>query len=56
MPLRQSKFLLNKHLDYYCPTVTASFLNYYCLTSPMIFNYIWGYKTPIQARSVSLES
>jgi len=24
----------------YCPTVTVSFLNYYSLTSPHIFNYI----------------
>jgi hypothetical protein len=23
------------------------FLNYYCLTSPQIFNYIWSYRTLI---------
>jgi hypothetical protein len=56
MPLRESKLLVNKHLDCYCPTVTVSFLNFYCLTSPQIFNYIWSYRTPIQARLVSLES
>ena len=47
LPLRQSKFLINKHLDYYYPTVTISFLNCYCLISPHIFNYIWSYKTQI---------
>jgi hypothetical protein len=34
----------------YCP-----FLNYYCLTSPQIFNYILSYRTPIQAKCVELE-
>jgi len=29
--------------------------NCYCLTSPHNFNYIWRYRTPIQARLVSLE-
>ena len=56
LPLGQSNCLINKHLDCYCPTVTVSFLNCYCLTSPQIFNYIWSYKTSIQARLVSLES
>ena len=56
MPLRQSKSLVNKHLDCYCPTLNVSFLNSYCLTSSQIFNYIWSYRTPIQARLVSLES
>jgi len=31
------------------------FLNRYCLTSTHIFNYIWSYRTPIQAKFVSLE-
>jgi len=31
------------------------FFNCYCLTSPQIFNYIWSYKTPIQAKFVALE-
>jgi hypothetical protein len=31
-------------------------LNCYCLTSPQIFNYIWSYRTPIQAKFMSLES
>jgi branched-subunit amino acid transport protein AzlD len=56
LPLRQSKLLINKYLDCYCPTVTVSFLNCYCLTSSHIFNYIWSYRTLIQARLVSLES
>ena len=30
--------------------------NCYCLTSPHIFNHIWSYGTPIQAKLVSLES
>jgi len=34
----------------YCP-----FLNCYCLTSPQISNYIWSYRTPIQAKLMSLE-
>jgi len=34
----------------YCP-----FLNYYCLMSTQIFNYIWSYRTPIQAKFVALE-
>ena len=34
----------------YCP-----FLNCYCLTSPQIFNYIWSYRTPIQAKFMVLE-
>jgi hypothetical protein len=34
----------------YCP-----FLNCYCLTSPQIFNYIWSYRTPIQAKFMALE-
>jgi hypothetical protein len=36
--------------------VIVSFFNCYYLTSPQIFNYIWSYRTPIQARSVWLES
>jgi hypothetical protein len=31
------------------------FLNCYCLTSPQIFNYIWSYKTSIQAKFVAFE-
>jgi len=38
-----------------CSTVTVSFLNCYCLTSPQIFNYIWSYRTPIQAKFMALE-
>ena len=34
----------------YCP-----FLKCYCPTSPQIFNYIWSYRTPIQATFVALE-
>jgi hypothetical protein len=34
----------------YCP-----FLNCYCMTSPQIFNYIWSYKTPIQAKFMEFE-
>jgi len=56
MPLRESKLLVNKHLECYCPTVTVSFLNCYCLTSPQIFNHLWSYRTPIEAKLVSLES
>jgi len=56
LPLRQSKLLINKHLDCYCPTVTVSFLNCYCLTSPKIFNNIWSYRTLIEVILVSLES
>jgi hypothetical protein len=56
MPLRESKLFVNKHLDCYCPTVTVSFLNFYYLTSPQIFNHIWSYRTAIQAKLVSLES
>jgi branched-subunit amino acid transport protein AzlD len=56
LPLRQSKLLINKHLDCYCPTVTVSFLNCYCLTSPKIFNNIWSYRTPIEVILVSLEN
>jgi hypothetical protein len=56
MALRLSKLLVNKHLECYCPTVTVSFLNCYCLTSPEIFNHIWRYRTAIQAKLVSLES
>ena len=56
MPLRLSKSLINKHLDGYCTTVTISFLNCYCLTSPQILKYIWSYRTPIQEKLVSLES
>jgi hypothetical protein len=56
MPLRESKLLVKKHLECYCPTVTVSFLNCYCLTSPQIFNHIWIYGTAIQAKLVSLES
>jgi hypothetical protein len=55
MLLRYSKSLVNKHLDCYCPTVTVSFLNCYSLTSPQIFKHIWSYRTPIQAKLVSLE-
>jgi hypothetical protein len=55
MPLRESKLLLNKHLECYCPTVTVSFLNCNCLTSTQIFNHIWSYRTAIQAKLVSLE-
>ena len=44
LPLRQSKLLINKHQD--C----------YSLTSPQIINYFWSYRTPIQARLVSLEN
>ena len=33
-------------------TVTVRFLNCYCLTSTHIFNYIWSYRTPIQAKLV----
>jgi hypothetical protein len=36
--------------NYYCP-----FLNYYCLTSSQIFNYIWSYRTLIQATFMALE-
>jgi hypothetical protein len=43
-------------LDGYCPTVTVSFLNCYCVTSPQIFNDIWSYRTPIEAKLVTLES
>jgi len=42
LPQRQSKSLINKHVDCYCPTVTVSFLNCYSLTSPHIFNSIWS--------------
>jgi len=56
MPLIYSKSLVNTHLDCYCPTVTVSLLNCYCLTSPHIFNHIWSYRTPIQAKLVSSES
>jgi hypothetical protein len=31
-------------------------LNCYCLTSTQNFNYIWSYRTAIQARLVSLEN
>ena len=55
LPLGQSKSLINKHLDCYCPTVIVSFLNCYCLTSPKIFNYIWSYRTPTQAKFKALE-
>jgi len=34
----------------YCP-----FFNYYCLTSPQIFNYIWSYRTSIQVKFMALE-
>jgi hypothetical protein len=47
LPLRQSNLLINKHFDCYCSTVTVSFLNCYCLTSPQIFNYSWSYRTQI---------
>jgi len=40
----------------YCPTVTVLFLNCYCLTSRQIFNHIWSYRPPIQAKLVSLKS
>ena len=30
--------------------------NCYCLTSPHSFNHIWSYRTPIEAKLVSLES
>jgi hypothetical protein len=30
--------------------------NCYYLTSPQIFNYIWSYRTPIQASVVLLQS
>jgi hypothetical protein len=53
--LKIVKIIINKHLDYYCPTVTVSFLNCYCLTSPQIINYIWSYRTPIQAKFMALE-
>jgi len=45
------------YLDYHCSTITVSFLNCYCLTSPQIFNYnyIWSYRTPIQAKVMALE-
>jgi hypothetical protein len=33
----------------------SPFLNCYCLNSPHIFNYIWSYKTPIQAKFMALE-
>jgi len=56
MPLTESKLLVNKHWDCYCPTVTVSFLNCYCLTSPHSFNDIWSYRTPIEEKLVSLES
>ena len=56
MAPRLSKSLVNKHLECYCPTVTVSFLNFYCLTSPQIFNHIWSYRTAIQEKLVSLES
>ena len=56
MPLRQSKSVINKHLDCYCPTVTVSFWNCYCLTSTLSFNHIWSYRTPIQEKLVTLES
>jgi len=36
--------------NYYCP-----FLNCYCLTSPQLFNYIWSYRTPIQAKFMAFE-
>jgi hypothetical protein len=48
--------IAHQHLECYCPTVTVSFLNCYSLTSPQICNYIWSYRTPIQARLVSMES
>jgi len=32
-----------------------SILNCYCLTSPQIFNYIYSYRTPIQATFIALE-
>jgi hypothetical protein len=58
-PSSASKIVKIAHqqtLDCYCPIVTVSFLNCYCLTSPQIFNYIWSYRTQIQERLVSLES
>jgi hypothetical protein len=44
------ELLLSRHR-----TVTVLFLNCYCLTSPQIFNYIWRYRTPIQAKFMALE-
>jgi hypothetical protein len=37
-------------------TLELLLANCYYLTSTHIFNYIWSYKTQIQARFVSLES
>jgi len=48
--------IAHQHLECYCPTVTVSFLNCYSLTSPQICNCVWSYRTPIQARLVSMES
>jgi hypothetical protein len=53
--VRLSKLLINKHLDCYYPSVSVSFLNCYSLTSTQIFNYVWSYKTPIQAKFKALE-
>jgi hypothetical protein len=33
----------------------CQFLNCYYLTYPQIFNYIWSYRTPIQAKFVALK-
>jgi hypothetical protein len=40
LPLRQSKSLINKHVDCYYLTVIVSFLNCYCLTYPQILTII----------------
>jgi len=48
--------IAHQHLECFCPTVTVSFLNSYSLTCPQICNCVWSYRTPIQARLVSMES
>jgi hypothetical protein len=49
------KIALHHTLGLLFTPVTVLFFNFYCLTSPHIFNYIWRYRTTIQARLVSLE-
>jgi len=56
LPLGYSKSIINKHLDCFCPSVTVSFLNCYCLTSHQIFNYIWSSRSLIQAKFMALET
>jgi hypothetical protein len=57
-PSSASKIVKIAHqqtLEQLLSTYYYPFLNRYCLTSPQIFNYIWSYKTLIQAKFVALE-